>query len=142
MKKLVLLPMLLALLVVASVAMAAQPGSEVRGHGKVQIGDPADVSVSQIVVDAWTDADGVHGMLEWTGGVGPDAVPPAVPWHMDVTSIDVTGNTATVCWVVVHSVFPDDIGADGCFDFTDNRATGSPDEIDGEPIQAGNIVIR
>jgi hypothetical protein len=61
---------------------------------------------------------------------------------MDVTSIDVTGNTATVCWVVVHSVFPDDIGADGCFDFTDNRATGSPDEIDGEPIQAGNIVIR
>ena len=40
MKKLVLLPMLLALLVVASVAMAAQPGSEVRGHGKVQIGDP------------------------------------------------------------------------------------------------------
>jgi len=142
MKKLVLLPMLLALLVVASVAMAAQPVSEVRGHGKVQIGDPAVVSVSQIAVNAWTDANGVHGTLEWIGGVGPDTVPPAYPWHMDVTSIDVTGNTAHVEWVVVHSVVPEDIGVTGFFDFTDNRATGAPDTIDGEPIEAGNIVVR
>ena len=33
------------------------------------------------------------------------------------------------------------LGLMGCFDFTDNRASGSPDTIDGEPIQAGNIVI-
>lgn len=142
MKKLVLLPMLLALLATTSVAIAAQPGSEVRGHGKVQLfGDT--VSVSQIDVNAWLDGDGVaQGTLDWIGGVGPDTVPPAYPWHMDVKSIAVSGTTATVCWVVVHSVVPGDIGADGCFDFTDNRAVGVPDEIDGEPIEAGNIIVR
>jgi hypothetical protein len=139
--------MLLALLVVASVAMAAKPASEVRGHGKVQLGDPADVSVSQIDVNAWLDENGAHGTLDWIGGVGSDTVPPAYPWHMAVTSIEVSGNTAEVCWVVVHSVVPEDIGSDGCFDFTDNGATSAPDEIDfagepGVPIEAGNIIVR
>ena len=40
----------------------------------------------------------------------------------------------------LHSVAPGDIGVEGCFDFTDNSATGAPDEIDGEPIEAGNII--
>ena len=142
MKKLLLVAVLLALLATTSVAMAAQPGSEVRGHGKVQIGDPADVSVSQIGVNAWLDTNGAHGTLDWIGGVGSDTVPPAFPWHMDVTSIDLSGNTAEVCWVVVHSVAPGDIGVEGCFDFTDNSASGAPDEIDGEPIEAGNIIVR
>jgi len=148
MKKLVLVGMLLTLLVTTSMAMAAKPGSEVRGDGKVQIGGNA-VSVSQIHVNAWVDGDGVaHGTLDWIGGVSPGTVPPAFPWRMDVTSIDVSGNTAEVCWVVVHSVVPADIGVASCFDFTDNRATGAPDEIasafDGVdvPIEAGNIIVR
>ncbi len=141
MVKLVLVGMLLALLATSSVAIGAQPGSEVRGQAKVQIGGDA-VSVSHIEVNAWLDEDGAHGTLDWIGGVGPDTVPPAFPWHMDVTSIDLSGNTAEVCWVVVHSVVPGDIGTEDCFAFTDNRATGAPDEINGEPIEAGNIVVR
>ena len=149
MKKLVLLSLFLALFVTTSVAMAGKPASEVRGHGKVQLFGDA-VSVSQIEVNAWLDGAGVaHGSLNWTGGVGPETVPPALPWHMDVTSIVVSGTTATVCWVVVHSVVPEDIGLDGCFDFTDNSATGAPDEIASDfdpgvsvPIEAGNIIVR
>lgn len=125
-----------------SAALAA-PQSEVRGQGKVQLGGD-DISVSHISVNAWLDDNGVaHGMMNWTGGVTIGAVvPPAYPWHMNVTSIDFSGNTATVCWVVVHSVVPDDIGISDCFDFTDNSATGEPDEILGIPIEAGNIIVR
>lgn len=137
---------LFAALLVTSVAMAGEPLSEVRGHGKVQLG-PAELSVSQISVNAWTDGDGVaHGSLEWIGGVDSEARPTAYPWHMDVTSIDVSGNTATVCWVVVRAVNPDDIGTESCFEFTD----GSPDTIHADfnaadppsPLQAGNIIVR
>lgn len=136
-KKLALLPLLLAALAMASVAMAAKPVSQVRGQGKVQLG--TDVSVSHVSVNAWADGAGVaHGSLEWVGGVSPGTQPPAYPWHMDVTSIQVSGNTATVCWVVVLAPVPEDIGIDGCFDFTD----GAPDSIDGVPIQAGNIIVR
>ena len=129
-----------------SPALAA-PQSEVRGQGKVQLfGDT--VSVSEISVNAWLDENGAaHGMLTWIGGVSPGTVPPAYPWQMDVTSIALSGNTATVCWVVVHSVVPGDIGVSDCFDFTDNRATGTPDEIGlfgspSIPIEAGNIIVR
>ena len=143
MKKIVLgVATVLVVLIAASVAMAAKPGSQVRGQGKVQIGDPATTSVSHISVNAWADSDGVaHGTVEWTGGVGPN-VPPPVPWHTDVTSIDISGNTAEVCFVVVHSVFPADIGITSCLDFTDNAATNAPDEIEGAPIQGGNIIVR
>lgn len=129
---------------VANVSSAlAAPQSEVRGHGKVQLGD-ATISVSQINVNAWLDENGVaHGMLNWTGGVPiGSVVPPAYPWQMDVTSIEFSGNTATVCWVVVHSVVPEDIGIADCFDFTDNGATGTTDQIDGVAIEAGNIIVR
>jgi hypothetical protein len=143
MKKLVFVLMLLALLVTPSLALAEQPGYEVRGQGKVQFGGEDEFSVSHISVNAWLDGNGVaHGMLTWVGGVPPETVPPAFPWQMDVTSIVFSGNTATVCWVVVHSVVPGDIGVSDCFDFTDNRATGAPDEIDGVPLEAGNIIVR
>ena len=139
MKKLLLVGVVLALGVTTSVAMAGKPGSQVRGQGKVQFGDPAAFSVSHISVNAWADGAGVaHGSLEWVGGVGPDTRPPAYPWHMAVTSIDVTGNTAKVCWVVVKAPIPGDIGITDCFDFTD----GAPDTINGESIQAGNITVR
>ena len=103
---------------------------------------PEDVSVSQIDVNAWLDTNGASpGTLEWIGSVVSDTVPPAFPWHMDVTSIALSGNTAEVCWLSFDSVAPGDIGVEGYFDFTDNSATGAPDEIDGEPIEAGNIIV-
>jgi hypothetical protein len=133
----------LAVLLLGVSPALADGQSEVRGHAKVQLGDPSVVSVSEINVNVWVDKNGdAQGMLNWVGGVGPEAVPPALPWHMQVTSIDFSGNTATVCWVVVHSVFPEEIGISDCFDFTDNGATGQPDEIVGVPIEAGNIIVR
>ena len=142
MKKLVFVLMLLALLVTPSLALAGKPRYEVRGQGKVQLfGD--DVSVSHVSVNAWVNGNGVaQGRLTWVGGVSPNALPTAYPWQMDVTSIEISGNTATVCWVVVHAVVPEDIGIEDCFDFTDNRATGAPDEISGVPLEAGNIIVR
>lgn len=142
MKKVVLgVAMVLVLLVATSVAMAAKPGSQVRGQGKVQIGD-ATHSVSHISVNAWAGSDGVaHGTVEWTGGVTAGTSPTSDPWHTAVTSIAVSGNTAHVCFVVVHSVIASEIGITDCLDFTDNAATSAPDEIDGVPIQAGNITV-
>jgi hypothetical protein len=130
---------LFSALIVTSLAMAGKPATQVRGQGKVQLGDPADVSVSHVSVNAWADGAGVaHGSLEWVGGVGPDTKPTAYPWHMNVTSIDVIGNTATVCWVVVLAPVPDDTGIEDCFVFTD----GTPDTIAAQPIKAGNIIVR
>ena len=102
-----------------------------------------DLSVGEININAWLDDNGVaHGMMNWVGTIPAGIVPPAIPWHIAVTDIDFFGNTATVCGVVVHSVFPEDIGLDVCFDLTDNRATGEPDEINDTPIEAGNIIVR
>lgn len=146
MKKLVLVALLsLALLVTASVAMAAKPASQVRGQGTVQI-TGAGTSVSHIAVNAWLDGNGVpHGMVQWTGGVPAGTKPTPDPWHTAVTSIDFTGNTVEVCFVVVHSVIPSEIGLTDCLTFTDNAATGTPDTIDHGhgpvPIQAGNITV-
>ena len=147
MRKLVVVGIVLALGVTASMAMASgKPGSQVRGAGKVQLGDSATTSVSHISVNAWVDGAGVaRGSLQWTGGVSFDSNPTAFPWHLDVTSIDVSGNTARVCFVVVSSPNPDDLGVPSCFDFTD----GSPDTIHSDfnpgpasSLQAGNITIR
>lgn len=142
MKKIVLgVAVVLVLLVATSVAMAGKSGSQVLGQGKVQLG--TGVSVSHISVNAWLDGNGVpHGMVQWTGGVPAGTHPTPDPWHSDVTSIEASGNTATVCFVVVHSVIPSEIGSTSCKVFTDNGATGVPDTIDGVPIQAGNIIVR
>jgi hypothetical protein len=150
MKKFIVVGMVLALGVTASMAIASgKPGSQVRGQGKVQIGDPAEVSVSHISVNAWVDGAGVaRGSLEWIGGVGPDTIPPAFPWHIKVTSIAVAGNTARVCGVVVKSPTPADVGTEVCFNFTDGPDTiqvdfGGPDPLDPpSPLQAGNIIVR
>lgn len=125
----------------ASPALAA-PQGEVCGQGKVQLPANVPVTVSHISVNAWLDENGAHGQLTWVGGVTPDTVPRAYPWQMDVTSIEFAGNTAKVCWEVVHSVVSEDIGFSDCFDFTDNGATGAPDEIVGQPLESGNIIVR
>jgi hypothetical protein len=147
MKKLVLLPMLLALLATTSAAMGAggaQSVSTVQGHGKVQFAGNPLPNVSQINVNAWLDGAGVaHGSMGWVGGfVGKGSkAGPADPWDIAVTDITVNGNTATVCGIVAHSVFPSEIGLSQCFDFTDNSASGTPDTIDDVAIQAGNIIL-
>ncbi len=149
MKKLVLLPMLLALLATTSVAMGAggtQSVSTVQGHGKVQFGEGTNPlpNVSQITVNAWLDGAGAaHGTMGWVGGfVGKGSkAGPADPWNLAVTDITVNGNTVSVTGIVVHSVFPSEIGLTQTFDFVDNGASGTPDTINGVAIQAGNIVI-
>ena len=64
-----------------------------------------------------------------------------------MTQIIFDGNTAHVLGVVVHSVFPEEIGIQVPLDFTDNSGTGQPDEIGvfggaSFPIVAGNIIVR
>jgi hypothetical protein len=102
---------------------------------------------SQVSVDAWLDDDGVaHGTVVWVGDVIP-AQPggPADPWILDVQDLFVfgpNGNSAVVVAVIVHSVFPDDIGTMQILTFTDNSGTGLPDEFEFAPIVAGNFTVR
>ena len=121
---------------------AAATAQSVRGHGEVNNGT---VSPSQVSVDAWLDATGVaHGTMVWVGDVALGSLPKtgsADPWFIDVTDIVFDGDTAYVSGVVAHSVFPADVGSPVLFIFTDNSGTGAPDEINGEPIAAGNITV-
>jgi hypothetical protein len=60
--------------------------------------------------------------------------------------LEVDGNTAYVEAIVVHSLFPVDIGTIVNFIFVDNSATDTPDEIDTDvfgsgEITAGNITV-
>ncbi len=121
--------------------------TSVQGQG-VGRNDPP-YSDAHISVNAWLDANGVaHGTVVWIGGAThrrPGG--PADPWLIDVTEIIFDGNTAHVIGVVVHSVFPEEIGIVVPFDFRDNSGTGQPDEIgvfggDLFPIVAGNIIVR
>ena len=64
-----------------------------------------------------------------------------------MTQIIFDGNTAHVFGVVIHSVFPEEIGIGVPLDFRDNRGTGQPDETgvfggDLVPIIAGNFIVR
>ena len=127
----------------SATATAGKPASQVRGQGKVQLGDAAEVSVSHIAVNAWLDGNEVpHGTVQWTGGVPAGTVPTPDPQHTAVTSIDmISGNTAKVCFIVTHAVIGSEIGSTSCKTFVDNAATSAPDSIDGVPIQAGNITV-
>jgi hypothetical protein len=130
-----------ALLLGLSPAVAS--AQSVRGHGKV--GNGPGFSPSEISVNAWLDAHGVaHGSIVWIGDVQPGSLPeggPADPWFIDVTYISFDGNTALVWGTVAHSLFPWDIGTPVFFAFTDNREIGLPDEINAQPIEAGNITV-
>ena len=117
-----------------------------RGHGEVDNGP--DFSPSQISVDAWLDAAGVaHGMMTWEGDIfvpqpgnlGPGG--PADPFIIDVTDIVFDGNTAYVSGVVASSPQGISDGQFVEFSFTDNSDLGLPDEIDFQPIVAGNITV-
>ena len=121
--------------------------TSVQGHGKFANDKP--YSDAQISVNAWLDTNGVaHGTVVWIGGTTarrPGG--PADPWLIKVTQIIFDGNTAHVFGVVVHSVFPEEIGIGVPLDFRDNSGTGQPDELgvfggDLFPIVAGNIIVR
>jgi hypothetical protein len=126
---------------------AAANAQSVRGQGELDNGP--NLSPSHITVDAWLDASGgVHGKMTWIGDIsnvppyadlGPAG--PADPWLIDVTDLVFDGDTAYVAGVVSHSVFPTDIGRTVIFTFTDNSDLGLPDEINGEPIVAGNFTV-
>ncbi len=120
---------------------AVATAQSVYGFGEVPNGD--GLSPSEISIDAWIDDNGVsQGTITFIGDVfrlRPTGL--ADPWIMEVTDIIFDGNTAYVTAVVVQSVFPTDIGTELEFSFTDNSATGEPDEIDGTPIVAGNITV-
>ena len=136
---------------IAALLLGAAPAfalaESVVGHGEVLNGA---VSPSQISVDAWRDDDGVaQGSVTFIGDVGLGVLPEgglADPWFLDVLDLEVVGNTAYVLAVVVHSLFPEDVGRQVNFMFIDNSATGTPDEIDtdvggGGEIVGGNIVV-
>jgi hypothetical protein len=136
---------LAALMFALSPAIAA--AHSVRGHGEVDNGP--DFSPSQISVNAWLDAAGVaHGMMSWEGDIfvpqpgnlGPGG--PADPFIIDVTNIVFDGDTAYVSGVVVSSPKGISDGQFVEFSFTDNSDLGLPDEIDGQPILAGNITLE
>jgi hypothetical protein len=120
--------------------------TSVHGQG-VARNDPP-YSDTHISVNAWLDANGVaHGTVVWVGGAThrrPGG--PADPWLIDVMELSFDGNTAHVLGVVVHAVFPEEIGQVVPFDFRDNSGTNQPDEIGVEgdffPIVAGNIIVR
>jgi len=130
-----------------AVAPAIALAESVIGHGEVSTGDTSPLQVS---VHAWRDIDGfVHGSVTAIGDVALGVFPKgglADPWFLDVVDLEVEGNTAYVLAVVVHSLFPEDIGTEVNFTFIDNSATGTPDEIDtdilgGGEIVAGNITV-
>jgi hypothetical protein len=135
------------LLVLGTATASAQ---SVQGHAKVSL-EPGSQLVSEIGVNAWLDADGVaHGRMVWVGDVAHGTLPKgglADPWFINVTDLVFDGNTAYVTGTVSHSIFPDDIGTEIRLGFTDNSATGEPDEIlaflpFGIPVEAGNITVR
>ncbi len=130
---------IVATLVCLSPALAT--AQSVRGFGEVPNGG---LSASEISVDAWLDDDGVaQGDITWIGDdfLLPGVFSPAEPFIMEVTQIIFDGNTAYVSGIVIAS--PEGLfdGQAETFSFTDNSGTGEPDEIDGSPIVAGNIVV-
>jgi hypothetical protein len=137
----------LAALLLCGLCPAIATAQSVRGQGVVVNGD--GVSNSHFSVDAWLDADGnPQGTVEWIGDIAeldPESLNrpagPADPWHLAVIGVSFYGNTAYVAAVIVHSVFPANIGEFVYFTFTDNSGTGESDEINFTPIVAGNITV-
>jgi hypothetical protein len=123
-------------------------GTNIYAHGAPDLGN----SFQHIAVNAWLDDQGVaHGMMTWEGDIGQslpggitgNGLPggPSQPFIIDVTDIFFVGNTAFVSGVVIASIKGQGNGSGAFFAFTDNSGTGEPDEIDGVPIDAGNITV-
>jgi hypothetical protein len=137
---------ILAGLVLALGPGLALAGGSVLGHGKVPIDSVPPFTVSEISIDAWLDDAGVaHGMVEWNGDALPNTNQPggpSNPFHLEVTDLYIVGNTAYVTAVVVNAPNQTANGQEFEFTFTDNSGTADADEIDGIPIEAGNITVN
>lgn len=136
--------------------------SEVFGSGfvnYVKTGSPYWwTKFSHTAVNAWLDENGVaHGTVAWEGdtnripigrdvdGNGQELIVGglAAPWFIAVTDIYFfDGNSAWVTGIVVSAPNPEEIGSDAVFFFTDNSGTGEPDQLNFNPIDAGNFTIR
>jgi hypothetical protein len=137
----------IALAVLCSLNASVATAQSVRGHGKIDNGP--NISPSQISVDAWIDANGdVQGMMDWVGDIAnnvpytPGTGGPADPFHIEVTYLFFYGNSVYVFGIVVNSPQGASDGQGVSFTFTDNSDIGLPDEIDGQPILAGNITVN
>src|SRR5262249_7443240 len=71
-----------------------------------------------------------------------DSYGTADPWLIKLNGLRFDRNNAYIDGSVAFSQFPDDIGRRVFFVFTDNSGTGEPDEINGIPIEDGNIIVR
>ncbi len=128
---------------------AAATAQIVRGQGEIPNGP--GLSPSHVSVNAGLDDQGVaYGRMTWVGDAsfgGPRQDPAlfvggaADPYIMEVTAIVFDGNTAYVEGRVVASPRGSANGISFTFAFTDNSGTGEPDEINGTPIDAGNITV-
>jgi hypothetical protein len=134
--KLVLVLMLFALLAIPSGAMAAQPVHVVRGHGIYNLTPPSPID--QISINATVDTNGVaSGMVVWLANY---LAPPAQPapdwvgwiWKIEVNSLVVAGNVATIGGTVVaDNRFPANIGCQVGFIVTDNgNGAANPDVLE------------
>ncbi len=123
------------------VCPAVASAQSVQGHGKFNnAGYSLDDEISvNACLDKWGNA---HGYVVWTGDVPKgDRGGPSDPWIIEVTGLFFDGNTVYVQGVIVHSVFPQDIGQVVGLSFTDNSGTGQPDQVNGNFIEAGNIIV-
>jgi hypothetical protein len=126
---------------------AAASAQSVQGQGEISNGP--GISPSHISVNAGIDDSGcVYGKMTWIGDntqtppYPPGTGGPSDPFIMEVISIEFFGNSAYVEGVVVSSPGGKANGTGELFVFTDNSGTGEPDEINGEPIVAGNIKVN
>jgi hypothetical protein len=140
---------------------SANAQSEVFGSGFVNYvknGSPYWwTKFSHTAVNAWLDENGVaHGTVTWEGdtnripigvdvdGNGQEMIVGglAAPWFIEVTDIYFYGgNSAWVMGIVVSAPNPEEVGSGAVFFFTDNSGSGEPDQLNFNPIDAGNFTI-
>ena len=137
----------LAVVVTSGVVPGVASAQSVRGFAQAAVDDYVFLPIT-VSVNAWLDDDGVaHGQVSWFGdtyyvpGVGHYPGGPANPWILQVTDIIFDGNSATVSGIAAPAAFPDAPGFTVWFEFTDNGPGGKYDEVDGNPLLAGNVTI-
>lgn len=107
-----------------------------RGHGIYNLAPPP--AIDQITINATSDANGVaSGRVVWLANY---LAPPEQPapdwvgwiWRIDVTSLSVAGNVATLGGTVVSdNRFPENIGCQVGFIVTDNgNGAANPDVLE------------
>lgn len=137
------------------------PACEVRGLGTWQqgVGSPGAGGImnQQVGINAWIDSAGnAQGMMTWIAVAHQlpfnpidhiytvDPAGMSHPWYIDVTSLSIVGNTASVQGVVAHSPqIPQEQGLTVTFMVEDlgNVASSMPDRLTGVNILDGNFTV-